>query len=48
MNNNKTFKSLLKNKDISAFNINPILKERSSQKIKHGRQISFGKVEYSY
>ena len=48
MNNNKAFKSLLKNKDMSPFNINPILKERSSQKIKHGRQISFGKVEYSY
>ena len=48
VNNNKASKSLLKHKDISPFNINPILKERSSQKIKHGRTISFGKVEYSY
>ena len=48
VNINKASKSLLKHKDISSFNINPILKGRSSQKINHGRTISFGKVEYSY
>ena len=48
INNNKLSKSLLKQKGNSSLGINSILKEKSSQKIKHGRKISFGGVEYSY
>lgn len=40
--------SLLKTKDNSLFKINPILKERSTQRIKSGRKISFGSVQFSY
>ena len=47
-NNTKLSKSLLKQKDYNSLGINSILKERSSQKIKHAKKISPGKVEYSY
>ena len=45
---NRTSVSLLKNKDKSLFTVNSILKERSTQRIKNGRKISFGSVQFSY